>query len=62
MSRTKIRANIAITAKIDLEEFNVDIDEVSDIVEEYIEDLLYDIEGIEPVRIKVRTNEWRAEY
>ena len=57
MSRTKIRANIAITAKIDLEEFSVDIDEVSDIVEEYIEDLLYDIEGIEPVKVTVRTHE-----
>tara|TARA_R100001510_G_scaffold57748_1_gene67408 strand:+ start:3214 stop:3387 length:174 start_codon:yes stop_codon:yes gene_type:complete len=57
MSRTKIRANIAISARIDLEEFSVDIDEVSDIVEDYIEDLLYDIEGIEPVRITVRTNE-----
>lgn len=62
MSRTKIRANITIAARIDLEEFSVDIDEVSDIVEDYVEDLLYDIEGIEPVRITVRTNEWRAEY
>lgn len=57
MSRTKIRANIAISARVDLEEFSVDIDEVSDIVKEYMEDLLYDVEGIEPVRITVRTNE-----
>lgn len=62
MSRTKIRANIAISARVDLEEFSVDIDEVSDIVKEYMEDLLYDVEGIEPVRITVRTNEWEIKY
>jgi len=51
----KVKANIVITAKIDLEEFNMDIDEVPDIVKEYLEDLLYDIEGLEPVKILVRT-------
>ena len=51
----KVKANIVITAKIDLEEFNMDIDEVPDIVKEYLEDLLYDIEGLEPIKILVRT-------
>tara|TARA_R100001509_G_scaffold140650_1_gene95515 strand:- start:190 stop:363 length:174 start_codon:yes stop_codon:yes gene_type:complete len=51
----KVKANIVITAKIDLEEFNIDIDEVSDIVKEYVEDLLYDVEGLQPIKVLVRT-------
>jgi len=53
MSR-KIRANITISASIDLDEFNVDVDEISDTVKEYIEDLLFDVEGIKPAKISVR--------
>jgi len=57
MSR-KIRANITISASIDLDEFNADVDEISDTVKEYIEDLLFDVEGIKPAKISVRmTNE-----
>lgn len=57
MSR-KIRASIAISASIDLDEFNADVDEISDTVREYIEDLLFDVEGIKPAKISVRmTNE-----
>ena len=51
----KVKANIVITAKIDLEEFNIYIDEVSDIVKEYVEDLLYDVEGLQPIKVLVRT-------
>lgn len=51
----KAKANIVITAKIDLDEFNIDIDELPDIVKDYIEDLLYDVEGLEPTKILVRT-------
>tara|TARA_A100000171_G_C2009551_1_gene85705 strand:+ start:102 stop:269 length:168 start_codon:yes stop_codon:yes gene_type:complete len=54
MSR-KVKVNIIVTAKINLDEFNVDVDEVSDTVKEYLDDLLYDVEGIEPTRIQVRT-------
>lgn len=53
--RQKVKANIVITAKIDLDEFNIDIDELSDIVRDYIEDLLYDVEGLQPTKILVRT-------
>lgn len=53
MSR-KIRANITISASIDLDEFNADVDEISDTVREYIEDLLFDVEGIKPAKISVR--------
>lgn len=53
--RQKVKANIVITAKIDLDEFNIDIDELPDIVKDYIEDLLYDVEGLEPTKILVRT-------
>ena len=53
MSR-KIRANITISASIDLDEFNADVDEISDTVKEYIEDLLFDVEGIKPAKISVR--------
>jgi len=35
MSR-KIRASITISASIDLDEFNADVDEISDTVREYI--------------------------
>ena len=57
MSR-KIRASIAISASIDLDEFNADVDEISDTVKDYIEDLLFDVEGIKPAKISVRmTNE-----
>jgi hypothetical protein len=57
MSR-KIRASITISASIDLDEFNADVDEISDTVREYIEDLLFDVEGIKPAKISVRmTNE-----
>lgn len=57
MSR-KIRVSIAISASIDLDEFNADVDEISDTVREYIEDLLFDVEGIKPAKISVRmTNE-----
>ena len=53
MSR-KIRASIAISASIDLDEFNADVDEISDTVKDYIEDLLFDVEGIKPAKISVR--------
>ena len=53
MSR-KIRASITISASIDLDEFNVDVDEISDTLREYLEDLLFDVEGIKPARISVR--------
>jgi hypothetical protein len=53
MSR-KIRASITISASIDLDEFNADVDEISDTVKEYIEDLLFDVEGIKPAKISVR--------
>jgi hypothetical protein len=53
MSR-KIRASITISASIDLDEFNADVDEISDTVREYIEDLLFDVEGIKPAKISVR--------
>ena len=53
MSR-KIRANITISASIDLDEFNIDIDETSDTLKEYLEDLLFDVEGIKPAKISVR--------
>ena len=53
MSR-KIRASITISASIDLDEFNVDVDEISDTVKDYIEDLLFDVEGIKPAKISVR--------
>ncbi len=53
MSR-KIRANISISASIDLDEFNADVDEISDTVREYLEDLLFDVEGIKPAKISVR--------
>mgnify|MGYP003112110998 FL=1 len=53
MSR-KIRASITISASIDLDEFNVDVDEISDTLKEYLEDLLFDVEGIKPARISVR--------
>jgi hypothetical protein len=55
MAARKIRANIVVNADINLEEFNVDIDEVSDTVKEYLDDLFYDVEGIVPRRIQVRT-------
>ena len=57
MNRTKIRADIIVRARIDLDEFNADTDELGEIVSDYVEDLLYDIEGIEPVRITVRTKQ-----
>ena len=47
--KTLVRADIVIKAKLDLEEFNADIDEVPDIVSDYISDLLYDVGGVEPV-------------
>jgi len=53
MSR-KIRASITISASIDLDEFNADVDEISDTVKDYIEDLLFDVEGIKPAKISVR--------
>ena len=53
MSR-KIRASITISASIDLDEFNADVDEISDTVKDYIEDLLFDVEGINPAKISVR--------
>jgi len=53
MSR-KIRANITISASIDLDEFNINIDETSDTLKEYLEDLLFDVEGIKPAKISVR--------
>ena len=53
MSR-KIRASITISASIDLDEFNVDVDEISDTLREYLEDLLFDVEGIKPAKISVR--------
>ena len=53
--KTLVRADIVIKAKLDLEEFNADIDEVPDIVSDYISDLLYDVGGIEPVSVNVRT-------
>jgi hypothetical protein len=53
MSR-KIRASITISASIDLDEFNVDVDEISDTLKEYLEDLLFDVEGIKPAKISVR--------
>jgi hypothetical protein len=55
MSRTKVRADIIVKARVDLEEFNADVDEVSEIVKEYMSDLLYDVEGVDPVSITVRT-------
>lgn len=54
MSRTKTKAKIIITCSVDLEEFSVDIDEVPPIIEDYVGDLIYDVEGIEPIRIQVR--------
>tara|TARA_S200002703_G_scaffold151382_1_gene150708 strand:- start:823 stop:999 length:177 start_codon:yes stop_codon:yes gene_type:complete len=56
MATRKVKANIVVTAEIDLDEFNVDIDEVSDSVKEYLDDLFYDVEGINPKRIQVRTH------
>tara|TARA_R110002012_G_scaffold210800_1_gene381441 strand:+ start:549 stop:725 length:177 start_codon:yes stop_codon:yes gene_type:complete len=56
MASRKIKTNIIVTAKINLDEFNVDVDEVSDTVKEYLDDLFYDVEGIEPLRIQVRTH------
>ena len=53
MSR-KTRVSITISASIDLDEFNVDVDEISDTLKEYLEDLLFDVEGIKPARISVR--------
>ena len=53
MSR-KTRGSITISASIDLDEFNVDVDEISDTLKEYLEDLLLDVEGIKPARISVR--------
>jgi len=55
MSRTQVRAEIIVRAKLDLDEFNADTDELPDIVSDYVSDLLYDVEGIEPVSITVRT-------
>ena len=53
MSR-KIKANISISASIDLDEFNINVDEISDTLKEYLEDLLFDVEGIKPAKISVR--------
>ena len=53
MSR-KIRASITISASIEVDEFNINIDETSDTLKEYLEDLLFDVEGIKPAKISVR--------
>ena len=53
--RTVVRADIIVRAKLDLDEFNADTDELPEIVGDYVSDLLYDVEGIEPVSITVRT-------
>tara|TARA_Y100000004_G_scaffold197379_1_gene271629 strand:- start:7910 stop:8080 length:171 start_codon:yes stop_codon:yes gene_type:complete len=55
MNRTTVRADIIVRAKLDLDEFNADTDELGEIVSDYVSDLLYDVEGIEPVSITVRT-------
>ena len=55
MNRTTVRADIIVRAKLDLDEFNADIEELPEIVGDYMSDLLYDVEGIEPVSITVRT-------
>ena len=57
MNRTTVRADIIVRAKLDLDEFNADTDELGEIVSDYVSDLLYDVEGIEPVSITVRTNQ-----
>ena len=54
-NRTVVRADIIVRAKLDLDEFNADTDELPEIVGDYVSDLLYDVEGIEPVSITVRT-------
>lgn len=57
MNRTTVRADIIVKAKLDLDEFNADTDELGEIVSDYVSDLLYDVEGIEPVSITVRTKQ-----
>ena len=57
MNRTTVRADIIVRAKLDLDEFNADTEELSEIVSDYVSDLLYDVEGIEPVSITVRTKQ-----
>tara|TARA_B100001939_G_C16888143_1_gene594043 strand:- start:974 stop:1147 length:174 start_codon:yes stop_codon:yes gene_type:complete len=57
MNRTTVRADIIVRAKLDLDEFNADTDELGEIVSDYVSDLLYDVEGIEPVSITVRTKQ-----
>jgi hypothetical protein len=37
-----------------LDEFNINVDEISDTLKEYLEDLLFDVEGIKPAKISVR--------
>ena len=54
-NRTVVRADIIVRAKLDLDEFNADTAELPEIVGDYVSDLLYDVEGIEPVSITVRT-------
>ena len=54
MNRTTVRADIIVRAKLDLDEFNADTEELPEIVSDYVSDLLYDVEGIEPVSITVR--------
>ena len=55
MATRKVKANIVVAAEIDLDEFNVDIDKVSDSVKEYLDDLFYDVEGINPKKIRYKT-------